>query len=179
MDLNHFELPAGLVASLYRRSLVDTGENTTATDIRIPATGTAETVLPLTGQKWVSLGNNQKNILIIVQHDPLIPLPDEDLQFLTDILSACKLGMDDVALINLSGYSAISYKEIIKHFKSRTVFLFGTEPSAFGLPMSFPHFQVQSFTGISFLYSPPLGDFSNDKVLKSKLWVCLKRIFGI
>jgi len=45
--------------------------------------------------------------------------------------------------------------------------------------MNFPHFQQQKFTGITFLFSPSLNELENDKLLKSKLWICLKQIFNI
>ncbi|MBK9568854.1 MAG: hypothetical protein IPO53_02260 [Chitinophagaceae bacterium] len=53
------------------------------------------------------------------------------------------------------------------------------EPAAFGLPMHFPHYQIQAFAGNSFLYAPSLKELENDRVEKSKLWVCLKRLFNL
>lgn len=181
MDLNHIELPAGIVAELYRSSLViaDPPQQNEEKIQPVNTKKVTETAVETKGQKWVSLGNNQKNILITVTHNDLTHLPDEDLGFLTGILGACQLSLDDVAIINLAHYENVSYKELVKHFKSKIVFLFGTEPASFGLPMNFPHFQVQSFASISFLFSPPLQEFKDDKVLKSKLWVSLRRIFGI
>jgi hypothetical protein len=125
------------------------------------------------------LGENRKNILIVVNHNNVVYLPDDELNFLTGILGACKLSIGDVAIVNLNNHSGASYKELINYFKSKNIFLFGVEPATFGLPMSFPHFQLQSFGNNSFLFSPVLKDLENDKLLKSKLWVCLKRVFGI
>jgi hypothetical protein len=85
----------------------------------------------------------------------------------------------DVAVVNLNNQPKSSYKELVAFFKSRIVLLFAVEPASFGLPMSFPHFQIQPFAGNSFLFSPSLKELENDKVLKSKLWVCLKRLFNL
>ena len=102
------------------------------------------------------LGNNQQNILIIVKHNDCVHLPDHELQFLTGILAACKLSLADVAIVNLNNYPGITYKELNKQFNSKTVFLFGTRPASFGLPLNFPPFPATAiqwlhlsfFTGI-------------------------------
>jgi hypothetical protein len=129
--------------------------------------------------KWTYLGENKKNILAVVNYPDHVHLPDEQLAMLTRLLAACKLGLDDVAIVNGNNYDDINYKEMIAQFASRIIFLFGIEPVSFGLPVTFPHFQLQPFAGATFLFAPPLHDISNDELLKSKLWVCLRRLFGI
>jgi hypothetical protein len=42
------------------------------------------------------LGNNSKQILIALQYNDISYLPDYDLKFLSGILSACKLSLNDV-----------------------------------------------------------------------------------
>jgi hypothetical protein len=157
MDLNNIQITPEIATALYRFSLVD-GPLGTAT-------------------AWKYLGENKKNILIVVNHIDTTHLPDEDLAFLTTILSACKLSLADVAIVNKNNYSNQTYKEYTGHFKSKIVLLFGTDPVSFGLPLDFPHFQVQSFSKCTFLYSPSLNEY--DQLVKSKLWVCLQRIFGV
>jgi hypothetical protein len=173
-DLNHIKLPASVVAELYQSSLIDSGEspvNQAMADI--------SDYEPTARSVWKSLGENRKNVLIIVSYPDAVHLPDNDLVFLTGILSACKLSMADVAVVNLNNHPEASYKELVAFFKSKIVLLFALEPALFGLPMSFPHFQIQPFAGNSFLFSPSLIELENDKVLKSKLWVCLKRLFNL
>lgn len=175
MSLNDIQLPASVIAGLYPFSLVDTG---TAEVIQpAPAIPVMEGT-PGTKSAWKYLGDNQKNILIIVQHTDVLHLPDEELGFLTSILTACKLGLGDVAIVNTNNHPDSSCKDHLGHFCSKIVLLFGVDPIGFGLPVDFPHFQVQSVAGCTFLYAPPL-DECHDKLFKSKLWVCLKRIFGL
>jgi hypothetical protein len=169
MDLNHLELPASLVADLYKSSLIETDQ--------LPAKLQPEKIE--TGTGWKYLGNNGKNILILVKYDNSVHLPDEQLSFLINMLSACKIGVADVAIMNLNNHPEASYKELLDHFKSKIVFLYGVEPAVIGLPISFPHFQVQSFSNCTFLFTPGLEELDKDKVLKSKLWVCLRRIFAV
>jgi hypothetical protein len=176
MGLNDIKLPASTIAGLYKSFLIETKE--TGTDVETREISTAK-VPVLSSEAIVALGNNQKNILIVVNYTDSVHLPDAELSFLTGILGACKLSMGDVAVINYYKHSTFSYKDLVSHFKTKNVFLFGVEPDAFGLPMSFPHFQSQIFSNSSFLFAPSLTELLDDKVLKSKLWVCLRRIFSV
>jgi hypothetical protein len=173
-DINHINLPAFLIAELYRSSLIskeETTENQPVTEINEGKHA------KLTDFKW--LGENRKNVLVMVYYEDAVHIPDPDLVFLTGILGACKLNLADVAIVNLNNHPDVSYKELLTFFKSRIVLLFGIEPSLFGLPMRFPHFQIQPFDGSSFLFSPSCKQLENDKILKSKLWVSLKRLFNL
>lgn len=171
MGLNDIRLAPAVAAALFRKSIVETSSGEIIKKTEIP--------LPVTEPEWKYLGDNKKNILVVVDHSGITHLPDEELNFLTNILTACKLSLADVAIINKQNYPNQTYKEITNHFSCKTVLLFGMDPAEFGLPVSFPHFQVQTFTDSTFLFSPGLEECRKDKLLKSKLWVCLQRIFGI
>jgi hypothetical protein len=179
MDLNHINLPAFVIADLYHSSLIDNGKASIKLKPGEIFTEKTPTLVPTETIVWKYLGENRKKILIIINYDGVVYLPDDEFNFLTDILGACKLSIGDVAIVNLNNHPGASYKELTNHFKSKNVFLFGVEPATFGLPMNFPHFQLQLFANNSFLFSPVLKELENDKLLKSKLWVCLKRIFKI
>ncbi len=181
MDINHIEVPASVVVDLYQSSLIDSNETiiTETAIAEVSKKEKIEVVDTTPASQWKSLGSNHNNILIIVNNHEAVYLPDNELAFLTGILGACKLNLADVAIVNLNNHPEASYKELTSHFKSKIVFLFDTEPAAFGLPMSFPHYQIQAFAGSSFLYSPSLKELENDRVEKSKLWVCLKRLFNL
>ena len=172
MDLNHIELPSSLVADLYKKTLIESAST-------IDSEEEKSTEQDKPGSSWKYLGKNNKNILIIVNTKEAIHLPDNELSFLTGILGACKLSINDVAIVNLNNHPEASHTELKFFFKSKTVFLFDVEPTALGLPVNFPHYQLQAFSNTSFLYSPSLRELKNDKLQKSKLWVCLRRMFNI
>jgi hypothetical protein len=174
MDLNNIELTPQLAASWYSFTLVDNFSNETIEKPE-PITRVTETAEPA----FKFLGSNGKNILLIVNYSDATHLPDEELTFLTSILTACKLDLGDVAIVNRNNYPDSFYKDYKDHFNSKIVLLFGIDPVSFGLPVDFPQFQVQSFANTTFLYSPPLEERKKDQLFKSKLWVCLKRIFSI
>jgi hypothetical protein len=180
MGLNDIELPASVVASLYPSVLVAGDNNTTSTPapaVAAPVSKPASTTDNEAGSPWKFLGNNQRNILVVVNHSDILHLPDADLTFLTNMLTACKLGLGDITLLNFDHYKDTGGPAILKHFKSRTVLLFGLEPASFGLPVSFPAFQVQNVANVQYLFAPTLTELLEDKLLKSKLWVCLQKIF--
>lgn len=198
MGLNDIKLSPTLAAALYGNSLVeDPSQKVSVTTVpELPVKAIEEVIPeeapvppPPPGKKTKakdagagnskSLGGNQKNILVVVNYDNVVHIPDEELEFLTSILKACQLSLDDVAIVNTNNFPGDGYKEYAQKFSSRIVLLFGVDPVSFDLPVNFPEFQVQSLTNTTFLYSPTLSECGTNKLLKSKLWVSLQRIFGL
>lgn len=176
MSLNELRLSSSLVAMLYPNSLLDMGSDD-ATPVPNKPVAEQKIDAETKASKW--LGNNQKNILIVVRYNDFVHLPDDELKFLAGMLTACKLSLDDVAIINTNNYKKGGYSDILAEFKSRIVFLFGITPVDFGLPVNFPAFQVQTVSGTTYLYSPALEDRSTDSLFKSRLWLSLRSIFSI
>ena len=177
MSLKELRLSSSLVAMLYPNSLI----NSEVDEVVMPSKKTvAEQEISADNpdnSKW--LGNNQKNILMVVHHDDVVHLPDDELNFLTGMLTACKLSLDDVAIINIDNIKKADYKTILKQFNSRIIFLFGVTPGDFGLPVNFPAFQVQTVSGCTYLYTPALEQRISDSMFKSRLWLSLRSIFSI
>ena len=174
MDLNQIQLPAGTIADLYKNVLV--GQPVATTPSLIDDIAREE---PAQQKNWKWLGENKRQVLVLVHYENAVHLPDQPLQFLTAMLGACKLNLGDIAIVNRQHQPAQNYKEYIEKFEPRIALLFGIEPADFGLPMNFPSFQIQAFAGCSFLQGPTLDELENDKVLKSKMWVSLRRLFNI
>lgn len=126
------------------------------------------------------LGKNQRNVSVIARytHDPYIP--EQDLEFLTKLLSACKLNLGDVAIINDS-VQAVKFQKLNEELAPKYVLMFGLEPSELGLPLSFPQLKPQSFSNCNFLFIPPIGELLPDnpevRETKKKLWESLKKMF--
>ena len=161
MSLNHIHLTPQLLANLYTDTLIES----------------YATVMPDQTYHYQSLGGNKKNILIVVakQNQPF--LPDNELQFLTSILSACKLSLADIALVNLDRLKEKGHQQLIDHFKSKFILLFNVEPLQFGLPIHFPPFQIQEFSKCIYMFAPDLQQIEMDKQLKKNLWIALKDLF--
>ncbi len=166
MSLDNIQLPPIVLQDLYRNALVD------LKTVNAVANNPASTTLAY-------LGNNQKHVVVIVDEPEAIYLPDEELNFLLGILTACKLSMADIALLNYSKNPAITYRDITGQLQAEKIFLFGPPPTTIGLPLQFPQYQVQQYDGQVYLYSPNLKKLKDDKAEKTKLWNCLKQIFLI
>lgn len=161
MNLNNIQLKASVVADLYKDVLI----------------GSEKAVTP-SAEPIKYLGNNRKNILVIVSYTDVPYLPDEDLLFLTNILAACKLSAADIGIIN---HHQVDRKELQNMILSEAavVLLFGVEPLAIDLPINFPTFQLQKFAGKTYLHAPTLQHLERDKTAKQKLWNSLKQLFQL
>ncbi|MFN8251965.1 MAG: hypothetical protein U0V75_08805 [Ferruginibacter sp.] len=166
MSLDNIHLPAIVLQDLYKNSLVDLNNNQHES-----MESTDSGALPF-------LGNNQKSICIAVNDKDALYLSDELLNFLLGILSACKLSMADVALIN-AAKNNFSYRDVQEQFHAVTVLLFGIQPGQLQLPMQFPYYQLQKFNNQVYLAAPDLQNLQQDKAEKTKLWNSLKQVFNL
>jgi hypothetical protein len=128
------------------------------------------------------LGDNRRRITLLVESPGLPFLPDDQLTFLTRILEACRMTIADVAIVNHAA-SPVAISALKQTLQPKTILLFGIEPAAIRLPINFPLFRPQSYDDCTYLSAPTLGrlvgDTEESKLLKSKLWVCLKSIFDV
>jgi hypothetical protein len=209
MSLNNIELGDLIVSELYRDSLLATeakpGTGPSAKAIsssappkstpdapRVPGPGPSGSTTPA-GSPLVSntpasapgykfLGNNRRKITILVQSPGSAFLPDDQLAFLTKMLEACKMNMGDVAIVN-QATAPVNITVLKQQLHPAILLLFGMEPVDIKLPMNFPVFKIQEYDACTYLSAPSLEELvrpgDENKLLKSKLWMCLKTIFEI
>ena len=156
------------------------GPTTTIPTGAAPVARTSSTSSPDGSYKF--LGNNRRQITVLVQSPGVAFLPDDQLSFLTRMLEACKMNVGDVAIVNLAN-AAVSITALKQQLQPKMILLFGMEPVAIRLPMNFPWFKIQTYDECTFLCAPSLEELvlpgDESKLLKSKLWMCLKTLFGI
>jgi hypothetical protein len=182
MSLQDIQLSPLAVTELYRDMLVniDTIPRNVDTPSRaveaVPKTETANT------SRIKFLGGNKKRIAFIVNCKTDVFLPDAQLDWLGKLLEACRLNLGDVAIANIAK-NHFTIADIKQELFSNTVVLLGTEPAAIQLPLNFPHFNLQPHDGITFLATPPPDQLNKQtpeaKLLKSKLWVSLQKLFKL
>ena len=124
-------------------------------------------------------GGNKQQISLIVNNTDAVFVNDQQLSFLSGILTACKLTLEDVALINIASHPKLSYKNIAENFNAKFVIMFGILADAIQLPFIMPEFQKQSYNNEVYIAVPSLTALENDKELKRKLWNVLKEIFSL
>ena len=164
MSLDNIQFPVAMLQSLYSKSLYDLSPDKSALDTIQPGSISF-------------LGSNQKNIALVVKAETSIYLPDDELNFLLGILTACKLSMADIALINVSKNAGLNYTTITELLKAEKIFLFGLDAESLELPLQFPHYQIQHYNSQVYLSAVSLTELQKDKEEKMKLWNCLKNIF--
>ena len=162
MSLNKIQFSDYLCQNLYGKSLIQTSLISTTDKNKI---------------KIDSLGANQKKILFLVNHSATKFLTDEEMVLLTNLITACKLSMADIALVNYYNCDNKNYKYLIDHFQAEKILLFGIPLAEMDMPFIIPDFQIQSYSGKLFMAAPALNVFINNKDLKKDLWKCLQKIF--
>jgi hypothetical protein len=175
MNSENSLLPDFLIADLYKHSLVIIDGEPKEEKINTKP-GKADTE-----HQWY-LGSNLQKITLIVSEIEAVYLPDASLQFLSAILGACKLNLGDVAIVNYHN-DAVDYLSLKEKLSPRFFLLFNVTAKQVQLPFTVPHYQVQQYDNCSFLLAPSLetmlGESQAAKLEKSKLWLCLKKMFAI
>ena len=128
------------------------------------------------------LGEHLKQVTIIVKDELAVYLNENDLTLLSSILSACKLTLADVALINVA-QQKLSLHEILNVLPSKLVMIF--DVSSITLKIKFPTTLYKSIqlgdTYLLFSNSLSLmqGGDQSAKLEKGKLWAILKSLFKL
>ena len=165
MSLDNIQLTPFLIQELYKNCLIE-----------FDAKEQAEKNLPVSS--FNILGNNFRRVIIIVENDETLYLPDDQLNFLLGILSACKLTMEDVAVMNITKNKDVTYKAVELELKAEKIILFGVPAARIELPLEFPMYQIQQYNKQTYITASMLSDIEKDKGEKTKLWNCLKLIFA-
>jgi hypothetical protein len=195
MSIDNIRLSSFVVGEWYKDALVaspdappaapqsaaaapQTAAPASATPIPPPA-ATPTTDEPKT---YKVLGNNRRRITIMVNAPGTPFLPDNQLAFLTKILEACQLNIGDVAIVNAAA-APVRINELRQQLQPASILLFGIEPAAIRLPINFPVFRLQPYDQCTYLSAPSLDQLveqsEESRLLKSKLWVCLKTLFNV
>lgn len=171
MSLNNIEITRFIVGEWYQDNLV-------AQRVAPPNTSPPSTAPAL----LKFLGNNRRNITLLVNSPNTAFLPDNHLAFLTKILAACHLTIADVAIVNHAA-ATVTITALKQQLQPKTVLLFGLEPTTIRLPINFPVFKLQSYDDCTYLSVAALDQLVPDtvesKLEKSRLWACLKSLFNV
>jgi len=171
MSLNRLPLPNSIIVDLFRHSLVRAGLDE----------GVAEAD-NANFRPYRFLGGNLKKTVLIISSPDSFSIPEKYLSFLVKILEACKMTLADVAILNHASRS-VDINELKDELQPKNIILFGIEPKQINLPFNSPAFKIQDYDECTFLYAPSMEELNQDtedgKLLKSKLWVCLRKMFEV
>ncbi len=172
-------LPGFLIADLYKTVLVDIPDRSTqiASGVEDPVT------LPLKNPEKIRfLGQNNKQVVVLLKDSQSPFINDTELEFLTRILKACQLNLSDIAVVNVANQD-VNAADLSAQLSPKYVLMFDVDPVFVKLPFTIPHFQVQKFDGCSYLTSASLKlmipESPDSKLLKTKLWLTLQKAFNL
>ena len=145
----------------------------------VPVTPPAQANAPA-NEKIAFLGGFARKILIVVNEPGTLHLPDDELDMLGKMLTALRFSIADVAIVNIAAQQT-NFMAVYNQLPATTSIWLGVEPASLGVPMKFPHFQLQKWMDCAFLYSPALktmkGDSPEIKQVKRSLWETMKKMF--
>jgi hypothetical protein len=181
------QLPGFVLSGLYKDSLVIT-EETIEQNKPVKKQGQVTNKTPkqnvtgpASGKKWF-LGDNKKNIAILIRDNNAVHINDEWLATLTKLLAACKLNIADIAIVNVK--EGMDFLLIKEQLDPHYVLMFDVAANDIVLPFSIPHYQIQKYAGATFMIAPAIT-LSADKTTESiktekrNLWDKLKIIFNV
>jgi hypothetical protein len=124
------------------------------------------------------LGENNKYILILIDQ----PLKSEiitakDLLLLEKTLTALKLELRDVAIVNLQQCEELHFKSLKEFFSCNKVLGFGIELAKIGIEKEVAINTVFRIEDCPFLLASSLEELSNNQAQKVIWWSAMKSIF--
>lgn len=130
-----------------------------------------ETVKPKPSFNY--LGENNKSVLVIVNDPESEFLNQTDLIFLLKILSAKKLELRDIAILNLAKHTDYEFENLKSFFACNKILTYGIHPNILGM-QGLTSNALQEFNGVKFLGTWSLRQMVNDDNKKRTYWNVLK-----
>ena len=190
-------LPAVVLVSLFKDSLVlpekeiksaENEEKAIITAIGKAAISTTASNEIVNEQKTIPtqplkyLGAHLKKIVVLVNDSDAVYLNETDLGLLSSILTACKLTLADIALINIA-LQPLSIHEILTTLSSEIVIAFDLNSTQLKIKLPTTLYKPISVGDSQILFCNSLNNMQgaeqNAKLEKSKLWNALKLIFKL
>jgi len=165
MAFNELKLPPDTLAILYADKLVITPDSRAERPAEKPANA------------LTFLGENKKHITVLIEDKNNMYLSEADLSFLGQILSACKLTLADIAIVNLNTKST-HIDELVGELTPQHLICFGL-PSEVKMLPDVADFVPATLNGVNVVTAPKLAVIASDKSQKLALWNALKQLFQL
>ncbi len=166
MNLNNIQLPASIYQSIFSNKLVDLRDRSAHINSKSKL-------------KIDYLGGNEKNIVFVTNNDQHKFLDDNQLKFLSNLISACNITMADIAVVNMNNNEEVNYAKLFGCLSCRKVLCFGVSSGEIDLPFTIPFYQVQTFEEVQYIFCPALDQLQDNPEEKKLLWESLQKIFKI
>ena len=141
----------------------------------LPAPSVAQTSTAPAALQGIT-GKNKKQFVWLVEEHYFPYLNDADFQFLADVLTACKMNMEDIALVNVAN-NRNPFDDLVQQLQPKFIIASGVQVDA--LPIQPADYRVQEQQGYLLCCTESLEAIRTDKSKKSKLWLALKQMLGL
>jgi hypothetical protein len=121
------------------------------------------------------LGNNKRNILILVNDKENEVSDEKGRELLRKIVKSVNLSANDFALLNYANHADVSFTQLQSYFSSIIVFAFGVSPQHLGLG-NHPENTMVTEGEVKLIFSAELRKLEEDQNGKKVLWGSLKQL---
>ncbi len=121
------------------------------------------------------LGKNQKNILILVNDSQNDVSTEQGRELLRKLVKAIDLTANDFALVNYANYKEQNFSHFKDAFDCKLILSFGVAAGELALPEQSLH-QLNSYEGVSLVFSSNLDELDRDQASKKMLWASLQQL---
>ena len=187
MGLNNIQLPAQTIVDLYKNLLCEDDaisipgklKSLPSEESKLPK---QEPAHPIVSEQLSFLGKNLMQLVILVDYNSEVYLPESQLNFIGNILKACKMNLVDVAIVNVNKQQ-VNLEKLGQQLHPKYIVIFGIDSSTLDFQIQPDFFNIVSSNGIQVFASPALDQLNRDgeegKLLKSKLWLCMKQMLNL
>ena len=123
------------------------------------------------------VGENNRQIVILINEFTEEYIQPSSMKYLLAILKACKLELDDVAIINITK-EKIELTKIMNLFSPKVILLFGIKNTDLNSSLNLNINQIFTYDKCEILVTTALNPFAPLSE-KSELWYNLKSIFHL
>ncbi|MXV51774.1 hypothetical protein GS399_12385 [Pedobacter sp. HMF7647] len=121
------------------------------------------------------LGENDKFVLFLCNNENHKFFSAEAMEALNGILSAKKLELKDVSIVNLAKYPTALFKDLKSFFACSKLVLFGIPPQQIGLP-AFGGNELHTHENVKILASYSMEEMLSDISKKRTFWNVMKNL---
>ena len=121
------------------------------------------------------LGENNKFQLLLISEQTHSNLQSKELEALQKILSAKRMSLKDIAIVNQRKYRNNGWKELKNYFACSSIVLFGIEPTAIQI-RKLPLNAITDFEGMQILSTYSFTEMMANEDKKREFWNQMKKL---
>jgi len=119
------------------------------------------------------LGENNKYFLLLINDPGSKSMAPKELEALQSILTAKKMELKDVALVNMNNYPSATFQQLKAYFACNRVVLFGIAPQQLQIP-SIASNQISEHAGTKLLATFGFSEMMSNVDKKKAFWNVMK-----